>query len=174
VAELDRPGRLGWVAPVTVLLLLALTLAAFGLSQRLKREPLLIDRVSYLAEGAPEGDRSRTIFTPNGDCRRDRIAIRFRATRSDIATISVVTAKRQPVRTLARARFLRRYREYRFFWDGRTADGRTAPSGRYRVRVQLRQNDRDLVLPGKIRLRKRQAGPLTCEGGNRPGAGGTP
>lgn len=152
---------------MTVLVLLALTVAAFGLSQRLKREPLLIDRVTYLAEGVPEGSAKRTVFTPNGDCRRERIAIRFRSTRNDIASISVVTPEGSPVRSLTRGRFLRRYREYRFVWDGRSTGGRPVPQGRYRVRVRLRENDRDFVLPGKMRLRRPAPRVSTCEGEER-------
>lgn len=162
---MDRPGPLGWVAPVTVIVLLALTVAAFGLSQRLKREPLLIDRVSYLAEGVPEGAPNRTVFTPNGDCGRERIAIRFRSTRTDLADISVVTAEDRPVRTLASDRFLRRYREYRFTWNGRGDSGNELPPGRYRVRIRLQQNDRDLLLPGRMRLRKPPPDPSTCSDG---------
>lgn len=173
MADMERPGPLGWVAPVTVIVLLALTVAAFGLSQRLKREPLLIDRVSYQAEGIPEGAPDRTAFTPNGDCRRERIAILFRSTRTDIADISIETPEGRTVRDLASDRFLRRYREYRFSWNGVTAGGRAAPPGRYRVRVRLRQNDRDLLLPGKIRLRKPPPGPLTCPGGGPPRKAGS-
>ena len=44
----SRPGfrSLGWLAPFTIGLLLVATVAAFGWSQRLKREPLVIDRIS--------------------------------------------------------------------------------------------------------------------------------
>ena len=162
MADLDRPGPLRWVAPVTVLLLLALTVAAFGLSQRLKREPLLIDRVLYLAEGTLEGSPFQIVVTPNGDCIRDRIDLRFRSTRTDVAEISVVASDRRPVRTLARARFLRRYREYRLVWDGLANDGRPVPPGRDRIRIRLRETDRDLILPGKIRLRNTPARPSDC------------
>jgi hypothetical protein len=174
VGDAQRPGRLRWVAPVAVLVLFALTVAAFGLSQRLKREPLLIDRVVYVAEGVQEGSPFQMVITPNGDCKRDRIVIEFRATRSDIADISVIASDRSTVRTLARNRFLRRYREYRLVWDGAGTDGRPVPPGRYRIRVRLRDNDRDLILPGKIRLREGPPKPPGCQPGVVPGNGGRP
>ncbi len=57
--------RLGWLAPLTIGLLLVATVAAFGWSQRLKREPLVIDRVEYIALGLTANGESPTVFSPN-------------------------------------------------------------------------------------------------------------
>ena len=75
-----RPGSVG--AVVFALLVLA-TLAAFAWSQRVKRDPLVLDRVTF---GTPV---SRAL-TPNRDCRFDRERIRFRVTRSDHAVVQIV------------------------------------------------------------------------------------
>ncbi|HWO15986.1 MAG TPA: hypothetical protein VNM89_04670 [Solirubrobacterales bacterium] len=134
-------------AAVVFALLVAATIAAFAYSQRLKRDPLVLDRVTF-------GTSASRSFTPNGDCRLDRIRIRFRVTRSDRATVQVVKPGGKLVVTLARDRFLKRYRFFTFYWDGRSRiDGR-APPGRYKLRVKLLDQDRVLVPPGVMRLHR--------------------
>lgn len=146
------PGRWSRV-PLFVLALLAVgTVLAFIYSQRLKREPLVIDRVEFRAAGAAEGGPGRTVFSPNGDCRRDRMGIGFRTTRSDRADVEIIGPGGNPVRTLARDRFFKRYREHRLVWDGRKDNGRVPRTGRFRVRVTMQGEDRVLYLPGRIRL----------------------
>src|SRR4051794_31213598 len=114
-----RPVSAG--AVVFALLVLA-TLAAFAWSQRLKRDPLVIDRVTF-------GTAKSRAFTPNRDCRFDRIRIRFRVTRSDTAVVQVVKPGGELVVTLVRGRFLKRYHFFPFRWDGRTRRGGLAPPG---------------------------------------------
>jgi len=156
------PRRPANAAAVVFALLVVATVAAFAYSQRLKRDPLVLDRVTF---GTPA---SRS-FIPNGDCRLDRIRIRFRVTRSDRATVQVVKPGGKLVVTLARDRFLKRYRFFTFYWDGRSRiDGR-APPGRYKLRVKLLDQDRVLVPPGVMRLHKGPRRPDGCEpGGSTP------
>jgi hypothetical protein len=146
--------RLGWLAPLTVALLLIATLAAFIWSQRLKREPLVIDRVEYRVLGLREDGPLPTVFSPNGDCRRDRMGIHFRTTKSDTADVEIIGRGGNPIRTLVKDRFFKRYREHTLVWDGRKDDGRIPRSGKYRVRVTMHDNDRVLYLPGWIRLHR--------------------
>ncbi len=137
---------------ITVAFLMVGTVLAFGYSQRLKREPLVVDRVEFRASGAtPDGPR-RTVFSPNGDCRRDRMTINFRTTKSDLADVEIIGPGGRPIRTLARGRFFKRYREHRLVWDGRKDSGRVPRTGRFRVRVTMRELERVLYLPGRIRL----------------------
>lgn len=145
---------LGWLAPLTVGLLLIATVAAFGWSQRLKREPLVIDRVEYIALGQTQNGKSPTVFSPNGDCKRDRMSINFRTTRSDTADVDIIGLGGNSIRNLARDRFFKRYREHTLIWDGRKDDGRVPMTGKYRVRVTVHGEDRVLYLPGYIRLHK--------------------
>ena len=56
--------------------------------------------------------------------------------------------------TLARDTFLKRYRFFTFYWDGRTRNDGIAPPGRYKLRVKLLGQDRTLVPPGVIRLHR--------------------
>ncbi len=158
----DLPGRLRWLAPITIGLLLVFTVGAFGLSQRLKREPLVIDRVSFTALGADENDPKRTVFSPNGDCRRDRMVIGFRTTKSDIADVDIIGRGEVPVRRLAEDRFFKRYREHELVWDGRKDNGNVPQSGVFRARVTMKGLDRVLYLPGRIRLHSFPAEDSAC------------
>jgi hypothetical protein len=146
----DAPGLLSPNAVVFALLVLA-TLAAFAYSQRAKRDPLVLDRVTFVAAPRAKGAKAVHSFTPNGDCRNDKIRIRFRTTVSDDGTVQVIKPGGRVVVTLARDRFLKRYTFHTFYWDGRQRGGGTAKPGRYKLRVRL-GSDRVLVTPGVISL----------------------
>jgi len=162
----ERHGLPGRVGLVTALVLLVLTGLALFVSQRLKRQPLVVDRVEFVATGVPPDSDSANVFSPNGDCRRDGMRITFRTTRSDRARVEVVTPEREVVRTLARDRFLKRYRIHRFLFDGNDDAGVPLPQGRYRLRVTMLDQDRTLDLPRKIRLRRFEPRESAC--GDRP------
>lgn len=151
------PRRRVSAAAVVFALLVVATIAAFAWSQRLKRDPLILDHVTLLGvQPRPHGRRPLTSrsFTPNGDCRFDRERIRFRVTRSDHTTVQVVKPHGRVVATLARGRFLDRYHFFVFWWDGRTRAGAVAAPGSYRLRVELLEQERTLVPPGVIRLHR--------------------
>jgi hypothetical protein len=138
-------------AAAVVFALLALaTVAAFAYAQRLKRDPLVLDRVQFIAPPHRKGTAKVHSFTPNGDCRRDRLRIQFRTTISDQGTVQVIKPGGRVVFTLAREVFLKRYTIHAYYWDGRRRGGGTAHPGRYKLRVKL--GDRVLVTPGTIRL----------------------
>ncbi len=155
-AEPGEPGSSTglWrhVPLITVALLAVGTVLAFGYSQRLKREPLVVDRVEFRAEGAARDGSHRTVFSPNGDCRRDRMTIGFRTTKSDHADVEIIAPGGRSIRTLARHRFFKRYREHRLIWDGLKRNRQVPRSGPYRVRMTMHGLDRVLYLPGRIRL----------------------
>lgn len=126
------------------------TVAAFAYSQRVKRDPLVLDRVSFA--GAPR-EKGRPIvhaFTPNADCRLDLMRIRFRTTVSGTGTVQVVKPGGRVVFSLARDAFLKRYTFHTYYWDGRQRNDGTAAPGRYKLRVKF--DGRTLVTPGVIRL----------------------
>ncbi len=139
-----RAERVSAAAIVFSLLVLA-TVAAFAWSQHLKRDPLVLDRVTF-------GTAASRALTPNGDCRFDRIRIRFRVTRSDHADVQVVKPGGGLVVTLARDVYLQRYRFFTFYWDGRMREDGIAPPGRYKLRVKLLGQERTLVPGGVMRL----------------------
>ncbi len=136
-------------AAVFALLVLA-TVVAFAYAQRVKRDPLVLDRVQFIAPPHRKGTRKVHSFTPNGDCRRDRIRITFRTTISDQGTVQVIEPGGRVVFTLDRDTFLKRYTIHTYYWDGRQRNDGIAPPGRYKLRVKL--GDRVLVTPGAIRL----------------------
>jgi hypothetical protein len=170
----DGPGLLSPNAVVFALLVLA-TLAAFAYSQRAKRDPLVLDRVTFVGAPRAKGAKAVHSFTPNGDCRNDKIRIRFRTTVSDDGTVQVIKPGGRVVVTLARDRFLKRYTFHTFYWDGRQRSGGTAKPGRYKLRVRL-GSDRVLVTPGVISLHAAPRGTKSnCataggSGGVTPGA----
>lgn len=159
---MPRP-RGSWAGLVFALLVLA-TLAAFAYSQRLKRDPLVLDRVTF---GVPA---SRS-FTPNHDCRFDQERVRFRATQSDRGTVQVVKPGGKLVVTLARDTYLKRYHFHTYYWDGRSRNDGIAPPGRYKLRVKLLGQGRVLVPPGTIKLHRARRNPTKgCKYG-QAGAG---
>lgn len=149
------------MAPIAIGLLFVLTVAAFGWSQRLKREPLVIDRVEFVAVGS--NGHKPSVFTPNGDCRRDTIRINFRTTKSDDASVEIIGPGGKPLRELADDQFFKRYREHTIIWDGRKDNGNVPRTDQYRVRVNMKGLDRVLYLPGRIRLRNFAAEGSECQ-----------
>jgi len=145
--------RVDAAALVFALLVLA-TVAAFAWAQRLKRDPLVLDRATFVAVPRlhPKAPPIHS-FTPNGDCRFDRIRIRFRVTQSDDATVQVIKPGGRVVITLARDEFLKRYHFFTYYWDGRQRGGAARP-GRYKLRVKLLGEERTLVTPGVIKLHR--------------------
>jgi hypothetical protein len=141
------PRRRVNAAALVFALLVVATVAAFAWAQRLKRDPLVLDRVTI-------GTNKNSGFTPNGDCVFDKERIRFRVTQSDHATVQVVKPGGKVVITLARDRFLKRYHFFTFYWDGRSRDDGIAPAGRYKLRVKLLGQERNLVPPGTIHLHR--------------------
>jgi hypothetical protein len=144
------PRRRVNAAALVFALLVVATVVAFAWAQRLKRDPLVLDKVTFV--GAPATKPPVHSFTPNGDCRFDRVRIRFRVTQSDHATVQVVKPGGRVAITLARDRFLKRYHFHTFYWDGRSRNDGIAAPGRYKLRVKLLGQERNLVPPGAIHL----------------------
>jgi hypothetical protein len=128
-----RPAD-GRAAAIVFALLVLATLAAFAYAQRVKRDPLVLDRATFAT------------------CRDGVVRIRFRTTISDQGTVQIVKPGGRVVLTLARDEFLKRYTFHTFYWDGRQRDDGIAPPGRYKLRVKLLGEGRVLVTPGVIRL----------------------
>jgi hypothetical protein len=141
------PRRPASTAAVVFALLVVATAAAFAWSQRLKRDPLVLDRVTFGKSGV-------AAFTPNRDCRRDRIRIRFRVTVSDRGDVQIVKPGGKLVVTLARDAYLKRYHFFTYFWDGRSREDGKARPGRYKLRVKLLGEERTLVPGGVMRLHR--------------------
>lgn len=142
-------------AAIVFALLVVATLGAFAYAQRVKRDPLVLDRVTFGVHREGVSRKAQSAFTPNGDCSREAIRIRFRTTVSDHGNVQIVKPGGKVVITLAREAFLKRYTFHTYYWDGRRRGGGTAPPGRYKLRVKLLGEGRALVTPGTIRLHSR-------------------
>jgi hypothetical protein len=118
--------------------------ASSGTEQHIRRAAVVIDRTLgalVLAPGA---------FSPNGDATRDTTTFRFDLLRDADVTVRVV-AGATTVATLFSGRLAAGPRQT-YSWDGRRADGGTAPDGRYRGVVKAtttlgtRRLSRELIL----------------------------
>ncbi len=144
------PRRKADAAAIVFALLVLATVAAFAYAQHVKRYPLLVDRVGI-------GPKNSNAFTPKGQCNR-RIKLKFRTTTSNTGTVQVIRPGGELVSVLAKKDFLKRYSYHTYFWDGANEDGVIQPPGRYRLRVLLEDEGRELTLPGTIRLHRPQKG----------------
>jgi hypothetical protein len=142
----------GRAAALVFALLVLATVAAFAYAQRVKRDPLVLDRVTFVGAPRAKGMPVVHYFTPNGDCRYDLMRIRFRTTVSGEGTVQVIKPGGRVVFTLARDEFLKRYHFHTYYWDGRQRNDGTAPHGRYKLRVKF--DGRTLVTPGVIHLHR--------------------
>jgi hypothetical protein len=90
-------------------------------------------------------------FSPDGAGRPDTARIRFFVRDSDPnATVQIVGPRRERVRTLYQGP-LAAGELVTLSWNGRTATGEKAdPRDRYRLRVKLPSQDRDMVYPKQI------------------------
>ncbi len=86
--------------------------------------------------------------------RRARVAaITFFVRESDPeAEVSIVGRDLRQTRTLDEAVDLSADEPVTYTWDGRMDSGQFAPPGRYRLRVVLPSQERDMVFPKRIRL----------------------
>jgi hypothetical protein len=164
--ERAAPGAEPLTRVVFALLVLA-CFAAFFVTQRLKHTPTVIQRFeltpSFSATGAPV-------------TREEHLS--FKLVHADRVTVAIVDASERTVATLVSDYPLPRYKQFSLRWNGRRGDahgyrlltsatghvsllpesrGQLAPAGEYRVRVTLRGEGRNLVLPRTFRL---LAGPV--------------
>ena len=141
-------------------LLVCATFAAFFVTQRLKRSPLVV--------------RQRTVtdaFSPNGDGRRDLASIRVEIKRTDEVTVSIIDRDDRTVRRLAVDRREPGRRPIQFVWNGRDDARRIVPDGTYHVRVSLRREGRAATLRAPIAVDTTPPRPtvtITTPGGRGP------
>jgi hypothetical protein len=141
------PRRKADAAAVVFALLVLASVAAFAYAQRVKRDPLVLDRVEI-------GPKNSNAFTPGEKCGEDRIRLKFRTTTSNDGTVEVIRPGGELVARLARHQFLKRYSYHTFYWDGANEIGVVQPPGRYKLRVILEDEGRSLTAPGTIRLER--------------------
>ena len=122
--------------------LFAAALAATGLVIASRTSDLVLEVVSQ-----PEK------FSPAGAGGPDEAEITFLVRESDPdASVYIVGRDLRQIRTLDESVALEADEEVTYTWDGEMDSGQTAAPGRYRLRVELPNRDRDMVFPKRIRL----------------------
>jgi FlgD Ig-like domain len=128
------------LAAIVVVLLIGGTAAAFAYTQGLKqtKSPIVATKVTKQ-------------FSPVCACPTRAARIGFGLRRSDHVTIAIVDSHGSVVRNLIDNKAVRHGYHW-FFWNGHYADGRQAPDGVYKPRVDLTDADRTISLPNLIRI----------------------
>ena len=128
------------LSTVALLGLLIATAAAFAITERLK-----------LVKSPIYGTQVAKRFSPVCGCARSTARISVVLRHGDSVTVSIVDARRDPVRILAVGRSLPRGRVV-WHWDGTNDRGGRAPDGVYRVQIHLVRAHRTILLPNRIAL----------------------
>lgn len=149
-------------ARVLFALLVVGTVASFFVAQRLKNQPAVLSSVRF-----------SEAFSPDGDGRRDNLAMYFMVKRGQPVTVQIVDQQGQTVRTLAEDRDVGAYKQVRLVWNGEDDGGRLAPDGRYRLKVVLEDEGRSIVFQARsVELRTTPPRPkvlrVTTPGGEVP------
>jgi hypothetical protein len=128
------------VLTVLVLALVAATVGAFVITERLKleRSPVTAPRFTRL-------------FSPTCECPTDRARLTIRFRTEDTVDAEIVNRDDDPVRTLAADEPVARG-DVTFVWDGRDTAGAVVPDGRYRLRLHLEDSRRTILVPTDFRV----------------------
>lgn len=129
------------LARVVFAALVLASFAAFGLTQRLKHTPTVVQDIRMSASFRPGSKSSNGV---------ERIS--FKLQRADSVTVAVIDSQGDVVRTLARHLAMPPYKRASFYWNGHEAHGRHAPPGTYRVRIDLRRQKRQILTPAAFEL----------------------
>jgi hypothetical protein len=128
------------LAQVVFAALVAATLGAFFVTQRLKQSPRLVQTLSITRDYSP-----RFHFR--------RAAIRIKLTRrADDVTVSILDPEGDVVRRLVRNHHYARRVPIQLLWNGRDDARKVVPDGSYKVRVGLRNQGRSVTLVDEIRV----------------------
>ena len=123
---------------VVTLAIVVLCAAAFAWTQMLKQEEVPVTGIDI--------DRG---VAPGCDCPREEARLSFVLQRAQPVTATVVDDSEAPVRTLL-AGALRGSGRQTLTWNGAGDDGRVVPDGDYRLRLDLAEPDRVILLPDRI------------------------
>jgi len=134
-------SRAPLAAGVVFGLLLAASVAAFFLAQRVKSTPSTVARFSVTPPCSPNGDRH------DDDCRAA-----FLLKKPDDVTVRVVNTDQDVVDTLVSDVSLDAFHNMRVLWKGQTPAGARAPDGTYRFQITLRRQGRSILLPRSFRV----------------------
>jgi hypothetical protein len=125
---------------VFVLVLLAATVAAFALAERLKLQPAPVRSVKI----------QHTVFSPACECKQRVAPIAFTLRKPTRVTLTMLDAEDRGVsRVVVNKRF---ERQVSVAWDGRDDEGEQLPEGVYRPKLELHDLNRTILMPNPIRI----------------------
>ena len=138
-----RPGRetaSRLLVPFLVAALVLGSVAALLITRELRRGDDVVNSVKVTNRFSPADEDAGAV------------RIRFELTDPDRdVVIEVIDSDQAVTKTIAESRALAAG-EQRFEWDGRTEAGALAPEGRYRLRIALGEQDREVFPRGTIRI----------------------
>jgi hypothetical protein len=129
--------RRSTLVAVLALALIAATAAAFAWTESLK-----LERLPVVGPRFPES------FSPVCVCPTETAKLRLRFRVTDTVDADILDANGDAVRSLGDRRV--RPGLVTFEWDGRNDEGRVVPDGPYRLRVELEDKRRTIVVPDQI------------------------
>jgi hypothetical protein len=129
--------RRSTLVAVLALALIAATAAAFAWTESLK-----LERLPVVGPRFPES------FSPVCVCPKETAKLRLRFRVTDTVDADILDANGDVVRSLGERRV--RPGLVTFEWDGRNDEGRVVPDGPYRLRVELEDKRRTIVVPDRI------------------------
>ncbi len=162
MAVSDRTSGEEPLVRVVFALLVLACFAAFFITQRLKHTPTAIQDFKRTPRFSPY---------PAGHLKQEELS--FKLAQADAVTVTIIDSHEHLVATLVRSYPVARYKLFSLRWNGRrglpgrltighTPSGRAlvvpenrgalAPPGEYRIRVALRRQRRELVLPESFTL----------------------
>jgi hypothetical protein len=127
------------LARVVFALLVAATLGAFFVAQRLKS-----------AESVAEYTKVRRFFSPNGDGRRDVTRLTFNVKEAGELSATIVDRDGARIRRVENGIEATPERPVTVVWDGSTDSGARAPDGLYRLQLGLRRTGRTVIVAGSF------------------------
>lgn len=153
------------MAQIVFALVVVACFAAFLITQHLKHTPTAVGNVMMTSS-----------FSPPGPPPEGQEAISFKLEKADEVTVSIIDSAGNTVATLVHDYPVARYKQFSLRWNGRRGyphgytdlrsptgrvillpenTGALAGTGEYRVRVSLRGQDREVLLPRSFTLMAR-------------------
>ncbi len=151
------------LAQVVFALLVVSAFGAFFAAQELKSAPSVVQRFQI----------KYRVISPNRDGRFDRQRVSFRLKRADTVDVAVVDDQGDTVKELASGLRMAAYAQLTpsLVWDGTDERGREVPDGTYRVRITLRDQGRNVIVPRAFRVDRTAPVPVVASVGPERGRG---
>jgi hypothetical protein len=111
------------------------------------------------------------VFSPNGDGRKDTLAVRFRIKNTDVISVDAIDENDRIVASLVEDRRLHAGTPTQVRWNGRDESGARAPDGVYRLQVTLRDEGRTVIVRRRYRLDTVAPKPAVSDVGPTEGPG---